>query len=78
MNEGTAKALIDEYLKWGKCFNRITELSFELDEVTQKAVRLTIAEAESKLYDGLVRPVVKDYPHLEPRFDETDDAPPAA
>jgi hypothetical protein len=37
MNKQTAKALVDEYLKWGECFNRITELTFDLDEEAARA-----------------------------------------
>jgi hypothetical protein len=37
MKEETAKALIAEYLKWGECFNRITELTFDLDEEAARA-----------------------------------------
>ena len=71
MNEETAKALIAEYLKWGECFNRITELSDDLEDGVRQAVRSAVAEAEFTLYDGLVRVVVKQYPELEPHIDDT-------
>jgi hypothetical protein len=71
MNKQTAKALVDEYLKWGECFNRITELTFDLDEEAARAIRRAVADAEIKLYEGLVQPVVKQYPELEPPIDDT-------
>ncbi|MDH4982828.1 hypothetical protein [Hyphomicrobium sp. D-2] len=70
MNEETAKALIAEYLKWGECFNRLTELSNELPEMQAKALRGVTAEAEFALYDGLVKMVTREFPELEPWPDE--------
>ena len=66
MNEESAKALIAEYLKWGECFNRLTELSDELTAEEARSLRRGIAEAEFKIYDGVVPLVAKDFPDLDP------------
>jgi hypothetical protein len=70
MNEEIAKALIAEYLKWGECFNRLTELSDALTTEEAKSLRRAVAEAEFSLYDGLVKIVAREFPDLEPRQDK--------
>jgi hypothetical protein len=73
MKESTAKGLIAEYLNCGRLFNRITELSDEIEDIeTRGAVRRAAADAQGHLYEGLVHPIVKQYPSLAPPGDDTD------
>ncbi len=68
MEKSTAQQLIAEYLKYGEILHRITELSYEIDDVeTQNGVRRAASDAQCYLYEGLVRPVVNEYPGLAPR-----------
>jgi len=67
MERSTAQELIAEYLKYGRILDRITELSYEIDDVeTQNSVRRAASDAQCYLYQGLVEPVVKQYPCLAP------------
>jgi hypothetical protein len=68
MDRKTAQSLITQYLKFGEIFNCVTELSDAIDDVeTRKRVRRAVAEAQGFMYEGLVQPVVKEFPDLEPR-----------
>jgi hypothetical protein len=70
MKEATARDLIAAYLGWGEIFNRITKLSGKVDDVeVRRAIRSGAAEAQLQLYDGLVRPVLAQYPALVPHED---------
>jgi hypothetical protein len=67
MEKSTAQGLIAQYLKYEKILHRITELSYEIDDVeTQNGVRRAACDAQCYLYEGLVQPVVKEYPGLAP------------
>ncbi len=68
MEKSTAQELIAEYLKYGKILNRITELSYKIDDVeTQNSIRRAASDAQCYLYEGLVQPIVKRYPGLAPQ-----------
>jgi hypothetical protein len=67
MEKCTAQGLVAEYLKYGEMLHRITELSYEIDDVeTQNGVRRAASDAQCYLYEGLVQPVAKQYPDLVP------------
>ncbi len=73
MKVSTAKELIAEYLKYGEIFNRITELSDEIEDIeTRSGVRRAAADAQAYLYEGIVHLVVKQYPNLAPHGDESE------
>jgi len=78
MERSTAQGLVAEYLKYGEILHRITELSYEIDDVeTQNGVRRAASDAQCYLYEGLVHPVVKEYPGRAPHDHQLLDEAPA-
>ena len=74
MEKSTAQELVAEYLKYGKILNRITELSYEIEDFeTQNSIRRAASDAQCYLYQGLVEPVVKQYPCLAPHDNQVRD-----
>ncbi len=74
MKKDTAQLIISQYEIYGEIFNRITEISHDIDDVeARKRVRRAAADAQAALYEGLVQPVVKLYPDLDPHSSENTD-----
>ncbi len=67
MEKSTARELIGEYLRYETILGRITELSHKIEDAeTQNSVRRAACDAQCYLYEGLVRPILKEYPALAP------------
>ncbi len=71
MKKSTAWELIAEYLKFETIVRRITEVSSEVEDAeTRDSVRRAASDAQCYLYEGLVRPVLKEYPAFAPHGNE--------
>ena len=71
MDKFTARELIAEYLKFETMLRRITEVSSKIEDAeTRDSVRRAGSDAQCYLYEGLVRPVLKEYPTLAPHGNE--------
>jgi hypothetical protein len=67
MNRVLAEQLMTEFLALGGPINRATELAGKIDDVDErKAVRRAIGEIAVNVYSNLVRPIVHQYPDLDP------------
>jgi hypothetical protein len=67
MNREIAEQLMSEFLALGGPINRATELAGKIDDVDErKAVRRAIGEIAVNVYSNLIRPIVHQYPDLDP------------
>jgi hypothetical protein len=67
MDKSTARELIRLYLKAGEPLNEATEIIDKLpDAEEQKRLRRPIGELISNVYIELIRPIVREYPDLDP------------
>ena len=66
MNRDVAKQLVDEYLRFGEIFSRVTEISDGIADKPQRSiVRGSVAEAQFHFYE-IIREIGKEYPDLVP------------
>jgi hypothetical protein len=66
MDRLLAEALMRGYLEMGGPFNRLAELSKQLDTPDAHRVRQVIGELHSKIYADLMIPIIREYPDLDP------------
>lgn len=67
MDRPVAKQLIDLLLSLDRPLNDATELSAKIaDAEERKAVRRAIGEITARAYTDLIRPIVRQYPDLDP------------
>lgn len=67
MERRIAEQLIELALSLDEPLNRATTLSFEIaDAEEQKAVRRAIAETTGTAFTGLIAPIVRQFPDLDP------------
>jgi hypothetical protein len=67
MDKSTARELMRLYLKAGEPLNEATEIIGKLpDAEEQKRLRRPIGKLMSNVYIELIRPIVREYPDLDP------------
>jgi len=70
MERSVAEELMKALLALDGPLNRATELTGKIADVDErKAARRVIAEITSNLYTELIRPIVRQYPDLDPEDD---------
>jgi hypothetical protein len=71
MDRPLAKLLIEVALALDKPLNTATELTDQIpDETERKAVRRAITDILGATYSGLILPIVRQYPDLDPEKPE--------
>jgi len=67
MERSVAEELMQALLALDRPLNRATELTGKIADVDErKAARRVIAEITSNVYTELIRPIVRQYPDLDP------------
>jgi hypothetical protein len=67
MERSTAEQLMELLLALDDPLNKATELTKEIaDPAEQKAVRRGIGEITTLAYTNLIRPIVRQFPDLDP------------
>lgn len=67
MNRALAEQLMSELLALGGLINRATELTEQINDLDErKAMRRAIGEIAVNVYSNLIRPIVHQYPDLDP------------
>lgn len=70
MERTVAEQLMGLLLSLDKPLNAATSLTQEIsDPVEQKAVRRGIGEITGRVYTDLMRPIIRQYPDLDPEKD---------
>ena len=67
MKKNTAKQLMDIFLSLDEPLNAATAITDNIDdEKERKMLRKTIGEIGGKIYTDLMRPIIRQYPALDP------------
>jgi hypothetical protein len=68
MDRSIAEELMQALLALDGPLNRATELTGKIaDADERKAVRRVIAEVTARVYTDVIRPIVRQYPDLDPQ-----------
>ncbi len=67
MEKALANKVIQAALSIGEHLNRLADLSFRIsNEAEQREFRKSLGEAMGILYTGIMMPIIKEHPDLDP------------
>lgn len=66
MDRKTAETILERIKAWEAVFGDLHETSLQIDEDEGRQLRRIIGALVMDIYEGIIRPIVVQYPDLDP------------